>query len=259
MTLRVNPVDAAIGAARTPSAAARIHALLRERIVAMQMLPGTALVEKEIAEIFGVSRTPVREALLRLADERLISIYAQRGTFVARIRLDAVRDAMLIRTALEAVAVREAARRAEPADADMLAAILERQTAHDHAGDLAAFHAEDEAFHEAVASIAGHPNLWRVIRGEKAQVDRCRVLTLPMQGRRGIVIAQHRTIAEHIASGDAEGAAAAMAEHLAEVLPSVDALTRSHPDYFEEADSPMPRRPPGRARAPAESAPDAAS
>ena len=62
--------------------------------------------EKEIAEAYGVSRTPVREAVLRLSEERLVDIYPQYGTFVARISLETLKDAMVIREALERVAVR---------------------------------------------------------------------------------------------------------------------------------------------------------
>lgn len=219
---------------RGVTASARIHAALREQIIAMEITPGTALQEKQIALSCGVSRTPVREAILKLADERLVDIFPQYGTFVSRISLPAVRDAMVIRQALERTAAREAAARAEKADIARLRAGLADQKAAHEGGRIGDFHVADEDFHQMVAEISGHPNLWRVVRAEKAQVDRCRILTLPAADRRASVMAEHRAIVDAIARNDAEAAEAAMARHLDRVLPSVDALAAAHPDYFSE-------------------------
>jgi hypothetical protein len=92
-----------------------------------------------------------------------------------------------------------------------------------------------EAFHQLIAEIAGHPNLWRVVRHEKAQVDRCRILTLPAADRRLSVMAEHAAIIAAIAKGDADAAEAAMHKHLGRVVPSVDELAFAHPEYFEPA------------------------
>ena len=234
---------------RAIPASARIQAALRERILTMQVLPGAPLSEKEIVEAYGVSRTPVREALLKLAEERLVDIYPQYGTFVSRIRFDALRDAMVIREALERVTVREAALRATRTDVAELRTLIDRQRASDRAGDLSQFHAGDENFHQAIATVARHPNLWRVVRQEKAQVDRCRMLTLPMPGRPRQVIAQHVAIVDAIAGGDPDAAERAMSAHLADVLPSIDQVRDAHPDYFEGATvnaAARPRRAAGR-------------
>ena len=139
------------------TAAARIHAELRDRIVSFALPPGASLSEPEIAAAFGVSRTPVREALLRLAEEELVDIYPQSGTFVARLSASVAQDAMVIRKALERIIVREAAERATPADIVELDAILARQRVAAEFNDIEGFHAADEAMHECVATIAGRP------------------------------------------------------------------------------------------------------
>ena len=233
-------------------ASARIHAALREQIIAMDIAPGLALQEKQIALACGVSRTPVREALLKLADERLVDIFPQYGTFVSRISLPAVRDAMVIRQALERTAVREAAARATPMSLAILRATLTDMQAAHAAERLGDFHAADEAFHQSVAEIAGHPNLWRVVRHEKAQVDRCRMLTLPAQDRRVSVMAEHSAIIDAIAQGDVAGAEAAMQAHLGRVVPSVDELAAAHPDFFQEAPPPASAAPAAPTPAPQE-------
>ncbi|HYF54540.1 MAG TPA: GntR family transcriptional regulator [Salinarimonas sp.] len=230
---------------RAISASARIHAALREAILGMRLMPGAPLSEKEIAESYGVSRTPVREALLRLTEERLLDIYPQYGTFVSRIRVDAVMDAMVIRSALERVAVRAAAERVDGAGRAALKASLTAQRARDRAGDPDGFYAADEAFHQLVAEVAGHPHLWRVVRQEKVQLDRCRLLTLPQAGRRKEILAQHAAIADAVSAGDPNAAEAAMTAHLADVMPSIESVREAHPDYFEaprEAPVARPRR-----------------
>ena len=165
---------------RAVTASARIYVLLRDQIVGMELKPGVTLSEKDICDTFGVSRTPVREALLRLNDENLIDIFPQMGTFVSRISFTAIRDAMVVRQALERTTVREAAKRAARLDITMLKGILNLQEQFQEAGSFDAFHEADENFHQAIAAIAGHPNLWRIIKREKAHVDRFRMLTLPM-------------------------------------------------------------------------------
>ena len=176
---------------RSMTASARIHAALRDRIVALELAPGSALPEKEFAESFGVSRTPVREALLRLAEEQLVDIYPQSGTFVAPIRVSVVQDAMVIRNALERFAAGAAAARAGVADIAALDQNLARQRSAAALQDIEAFHAADEAMHQLIADIAGHPNIWRVVKREKANVDRVRLLSLHFAGRFETVIAEH--------------------------------------------------------------------
>jgi DNA-binding GntR family transcriptional regulator len=241
--LRSRGGPAPIENVRAIPASARIHEALREKIITMEWTPGAAVQEKQIALAYGVSRTPVREAVLKLADERLVDIFPQYGTFVSRISLPSVRDAMVIRQSLERTAVREAALKvagaSEKARKDLLAdlkALLARQRTSHKARDLPAFHAADEAFHQAIAELAGHPNIWRVIRQEKAQVDRCRLLTLPAAERRASVIAEHAAIVEAIAAGDADAAEAAVAVHLGRVIPSIAGLVEAYPDYFAEAE-----------------------
>jgi DNA-binding GntR family transcriptional regulator len=228
--------------ARLTTAASRISEALRERIVTLDLPPGAPLSEKELADGFGVSRTPVREALLRLAEDRLVDIYPQSGTFVARISASAARDAMAIRSALERFAVREAAKRAEADDIAALDRILRDQRAAAAENEIAAFHDADEALHATISIIAGHPNVWRVVKREKTHVDRVRLLSLQFQGRFQIVLEEHGRIVDGIRAGDPDAAEAAMDAHLSRVLPSLDSIRETYPTYFEAHASPRARR-----------------
>jgi DNA-binding GntR family transcriptional regulator len=190
------------------------------------------LSERDLTERFGVSRTPLREALIRLAEEGLVEVKPQSGTFVARIPLGAIPEAVIIRQALEGALVEHAARKAPPAASARLQRVIDRQAAFASMGDQEAFHEADEAFHETIADLSGHPGIWRTVRQAKLQIDRCRRLTLPALGRMNHVIAEHRVIAAAIAAGDVAGARAAMQTHLDAVLPDARLLAKMHPDYF---------------------------
>jgi len=190
------------------------------------------LQEKRIAEEFGVSRTPVREALLRLAEAGLVDIFPQSGTFVAKVPVAAIPEAVVIRKALEGTTVAAACRSATKADVARLDSTIARQRVHADHNEPSQFHEQDEAFHEAIASIAGYPGIWTLLKSVKIQIDRTRRLTLPALGRMGSVIEEHVTIRNAIAAHDEAAAHAAMMHHLSAVLPDVAELRLMHPGYF---------------------------
>ncbi|MDX7950527.1 GntR family transcriptional regulator [Lichenihabitans sp. Uapishka_5] len=212
--------------------AAAVAASLRDQIVGMDLLPGTSLNDRQLGERFGVSRTPIREALLRLADEGLVEIFPQSGTIVSRIPVGAIPEALAIRQALEAVSVEgSAARRA----VDGLDAALGLQRGMAARNELRGFHEADEAFHEALAAGSGYPGVWRLLRSAKVQIDRARRLTLPAPGRMDQVIAEHQRIRDACAQGDSAAARLAMRDHLSIVIPDVTALRQRFPAYFIDA------------------------
>lgn len=186
----------------------------------MQLKPGEPVIEKDISAAYGLSRTPVREAILRLAHERLVEVFPQAGTFVARIPYDDLPEAMVIRKALESASVRLAAEKATKSQMLALAMIIEQQREAAQSRDRAAFHRADEAFHSKIAEISGFPGIWRQVLQVKVQVDRYRRLTLTQEGRMLEVIADHERVFEGITSGSADAAVDAMCAHLDKVLPS---------------------------------------
>ncbi len=215
-----------------PTAAAQILAELRSAILAMRLPPGTPLVEKTLTERFGVSRTPVREALIRLSQERLVDIFPQAGTFVGRIPLARLPEAVVIRKSLESAALELAMAQVDAAGLAALDKLIARQEALAGIDDSDGFHAADEDFHEAIAALSGHPGIWRVSQQAKAQIDRCRRLTLPALGRMGQVIVEHRAIVAAMRTRDRAAALAALDQHLSAVLPDVESIRKLHPDYF---------------------------
>lgn len=192
----------------------------------MKLRPGDAISEKQVALAHGLSRTPVREAIQRLADEGLIEIFPQSGTFVSRIPYEDLPEAMLIRKALESTTTRLAAERATRSQMLTLASIVERQREASAAEDTDAFHEADEGFHAKIAEVSGHPGIWRLVLQVKVQVDRFRQLTLALPHRMVDVIADHEKVLERIEASDPDGAVSAMIRHLDAVLPALDEIKR---------------------------------
>ncbi|WEX74189.1 GntR family transcriptional regulator [Sinorhizobium numidicum] len=217
---------------RRVTTSSAIYDQLHAAIVSLQMKPGMALQEKRISEEFGVSRTPVREALLRLAEAGLVEIFPQSGTFVSRIPVAAIPEAVVIRKSLEGTTVKHAAEVASAGDIARLDAIIARQRVHAGLNETSLFHEQDEAFHESISAIAGYPGVWTILRTVKLQIDRARRLTLPVLGRMNSVIEEHMTIRDAIAAHDRERAHAAMMHHLSAVIPDIDELRLLYPGYF---------------------------
>lgn len=209
----------------------QIYAALRDAIVRVTLRPGQGISETEMAVNFGVSRTPIREALIRLADEGLIDIYPQAGTFVSRIDLAAVREAQFVRQTLEtAVAIQAASIGVE---ITAFEPILERQERAIRNGDFPEFFAADEDLHRKVFELAGHGATWRLVQSAKSHLDRVRQLERPSEETLVEMLRQHRAIATAIRSGDATYIVEAIREHSTVILKVAPDVAARHPDLFK--------------------------
>jgi DNA-binding GntR family transcriptional regulator len=219
---------------RAETAAKLLYRELKADIVSMRRKPGEAIVERDVASRYGVSRTPVREAILRLADDALVDIFPQSGTFVSKIPIGSLPEAIIIRKALEQMTASLAAEAASPGDVVELHELIELQRRMQKVGDRERFHQADEAFHAKIAELAGHPRIWTLIQQVKIQVDRYRRLTLPVPGRMVRVLREHATIVKAIEAGNSSGAANAMAAHLDGLSASISDVRNLNPEYFVE-------------------------
>ncbi|GAA4228825.1 GntR family transcriptional regulator [Sagittula sp. NFXS13] len=205
--------------------------ILRLCIVRNQLEPGMRLSESDIGTKFGLSRQPVREAFIKLAEEGLLEIRPQRGTYVRKISLEAVMDARFVREAVEADIVKAcAANTPEGLVRDLRDQIdAQKRLADDRPS---AFVPLDDEFHRTLAEAAGHPNAWTVIEGMKSQMDRVRQMTstnFPVAH----LIAQHTAVVDAIEAGDSETAKDAMRGHLRMILQDLPAIRETYPDYFD--------------------------
>ena len=219
---------------------ARLLASLRQDILVAALSPGESLSEARLAEQYGISRTPVRAVLQRLAAEGLLRIVPQTGTFVAPINLAAVTDSQFIREALECLAVREATNRVTEAALCELRRLIAGQQLQVEAGELAGFFALDEQMHRAILAIAGHARVWDHIAAVKAQLDRVRHLSLTDRDWLAMIFAQHKALIDRIEARDASGAEAAMRQHLRTAFAAIDHIAARHPEFFETTPLPAP-------------------
>jgi DNA-binding GntR family transcriptional regulator len=233
------------------SAATQLYPKLRALIVSAALRPGEALSETRVAEQFGVSRTPVREAFKRLADEGFLRIYPQLGTFVAPIQLAAVNDSQFVRETLECRTIVLAAGLASRDDARLLERNLDEQGRAVGAGDGARFFAADEAMHALLIRIAGRAAIWHLIQGVKAQLDRVRCLSLRREDWLELMHEQHRAIVAAVVAHDGAAAERAMRAHLRTVFAAIERIAAEHDDFFEKPErrgaiprppSPAPKR-----------------
>jgi len=217
------------------SARDQVYLALRDAIVSAELEPGRRLSENELADRLGVSRTPVREALARLGDERLVAIVPQLGTFVTLISEQGVADAAFVREALECSAIRLTTERIDEEGLAELHANLAAQQRAREDGDAEAFDALDEALHRCLCELSGHAIAWDLSGRANGHLDRVRRLSLPDPGYLGAMADDHRAVVGAIAERDGARAEALLRHHLRMVLSSLPQLRAAHPEYFEEA------------------------
>lgn len=219
--------------------AARVYALLREAIIGMHLRPGVRLVEKELCEVFAVSRTPLRDAILRLAQQRLVTVVPSDATFVNKITLDDVVEGQIVRESLELRMAALAARRFTPDDRAAFELILLREAHAAKHRDNAASFETDNAFHRRLCACAGFPHVWDTIHDATGQLDRVRRHSFPLEDFHVEVLEEHRAIFEALCRGDAEGAVARLGAHLAGNIASLRILLTREPDLVSfDPDSP---------------------
>lgn len=221
----------------TASITPQITRILRERIIQSDLKPGDRISESELARAYDVSRQPVREAFIKLADQGLLEVRPQRGTIVTRIGYFAVLDARFLREAIEADIVKILAARPDAVLIGEFRRQLDAQKALSKDAD--AFIQLDEQFHRTLAEAAGKAGAWRQIEGLKSQMDRVRYLSLA-EFRVDALVAQHCAIVDQIEAGDVAGTNAAIRFHLREVLNDLPKIIEANAKYFELPDGEIP-------------------
>ena len=213
--------------------AAQVERDLRESIIRLELAPGTRLSEQDIATRMGVSRQPVREALIALGKSKLVDIRPNRGTVVVRISARQMMEARFVREAIETAVVRRASESFDSWTRRRIDTILSRQKAAEELNDHNAFRREDEQFHIAIAEGAGCGLAWNAVADIKAHMDRVCNLQLRHPDLMKNLIAEHEAIIAAIDARDAEAAAGAMRRHLNGILADLPQIEAANPELFE--------------------------
>lgn len=220
------PQDAAEGRGQTH----HIYASLRRGIVECTLPPGAALNEAVVADQFGVSRSPVREAFRVLATDGLLDIFPQRGTFVSRLDRTSLSDALFVREAIECAAVRLAAA-APLSERQILPRLVERHREalrfNDRDGSLAA----DEDFHRNIIILAGHASAWSIVLSARTRLERLRRLANKTIRGSEESLVFHEKVASAVLVGDQDLAEQLLREHIRQVSGFIDRLAEIFPLY----------------------------
>ena len=208
------PVSLKVGRVAAPIRE-KVLEVLRNAIVEQHLPPGHRLIERELIEQTGVSRTTVREALRELAAEGLVTTIPQKGAIVAMPTADEAADLYEVRAVLEALAGRLFVLNATQADVDQLrAAFAEVQRVTVDGGDIRAMLQAKDRFYDVLLRGSGNDAVYRILAALKARVGLLRTTSLSQRGRPKRAVAEIRAILRAVEVGDGEAAARACAEHV---------------------------------------------
>ncbi|MGW7329885.1 GntR family transcriptional regulator [Streptomyces sp. NPDC054840] len=199
------------------TAADRVYQHVKQGVLDRRYEGGTLLTEGELAAAVGVSRTPVREALLRLETEGLLKLYPKKGALVLQVSAQEIADVLETRMLVEEFTVRRAVP-APPGLLDRLAVLLDEQRRHADAGDLGAMMAADRGFHAEIVRSAGNQILCRLYDQLRDRQLRMGVALLHAHPERlDRTLVEHAEILDALRAGDADTAAAAVRGHIGRV------------------------------------------
>ncbi|QYZ71298.1 GntR family transcriptional regulator [Neotabrizicola shimadae] len=210
----------------------RVYQCLRTAILALTYRPGEILRKPEICAALGVSRSPVSDAVARLAAEGLVEVVPQAGTFVARFSMEEIREGAFIREAIEVAAAERVAETITESQLVLLRRNLVVQAALLKDGDTAGFHKTDAEMHELILGFTGLRHLAQVSDTVWLHVNRARRLILPVPGRPAQTLDEHRAILAALEAHDPVAARAAVQRHLRQLLHYLEPLERERPELF---------------------------
>jgi len=213
----------------------RVYQTLREAILSLAYRPGEILRKPEICEALGVSRSPVADAVARLAAEGLVDVVPQAGTFVARFSMEEIREGAFLREAIEVAAVERVATSITEDQLTQLRRNITVQAALIADGDVPGFYQTDSAMHELILSFTGFRKLAQVSETAWLHVNRARQLILPVPGRIHATLEEHRAILGALESRDPDAARLATRAHLRQLITYLEPLERDRPDLFDPA------------------------
>lgn len=233
----VKASDELTGPIQYGSAAGRVYAGLRERIILLDLLPDTVLSRTDIAKDYSVSQSPVREAIRKLEQEGLVVSFPQSKTLVTKINVDHARETQFLRLSLELEVTKTLIHLQDPDLLRPSSRILRMQKMAGEDRDISEFSALDRLFHLSFFQAAGVASLWHMISGRSGHIDRLRTLNLPDPGKISAVLKSHEGILSAIVKHDSQEVEAQTREHLSGTLASLPTIMRTYPEYFDEADS----------------------
>ncbi|ABR49908.1 transcriptional regulator, GntR family [Alkaliphilus metalliredigens QYMF] len=210
-----------------------VYEVIKRNIINLNMAPGNKVSEKEISDLLNVSRTPVREAFIKLAKEGLLYILPQRGTYISYIDLDTVEDARFIRESLEKSVLKIATERFPEELLDVLQENINAQKNLIEKRAFFEFLEMDEAFHKTIFMGCNRLRTWSFIQQINSEYKRVRILTFIADINWKSIIGQHMQILESIRTHDEIMGQEVINSHIKKLLFEQIELKEKYPQYFK--------------------------
>ncbi|MDR2471475.1 MAG: GntR family transcriptional regulator [Treponema sp.] len=209
-----------------------VYAALRKSIINLNLLPGTAISEKEISLRYNVSRTPVREAFIHLSKEGLVEVFPQKETLVSPIDYARVEQELFLREHLEAAVLDPFIAKSGPEDFARLEGFIEKQTAAFTGNDYVNFMIYDNDFHRVLFETAGQKLSGQVLESMGGHYYRVRLLSTWLNGIPKSIISQHRALLGSFKKKDLSRARTLLDEHLHQLPTELELLQEKYPPFF---------------------------
>jgi DNA-binding GntR family transcriptional regulator len=232
--LRRTPARSAGRLDRDRQAAPQVFERLRKLITSLALPPGSPLSRNELAEQFGVSSTPIRDALMRLEEEGLVEVFPHYATVVSRIDIRLAQQAHFLRQALELEIVKELALEHQGPLVDELNGAIVLQQKDAKAGDFEKFMTADNDFHQQLYAATGNQGLWDLVRSRSGHIDRLRRLHLPSPGKAQDILRHHKLIVKAIDACQPDEAQRQLRKHLSGTLGYLAEIRARFPEYLSE-------------------------
>lgn len=210
-----------------------IYDVLRNDILDLKLRPGMIFSIKDISESYEVGRTPVRDALISLSKEGLITFLPQRGTMISKIDYDKVRNERFLRICVEENVVLEFMAVCDLKAITALEMSLDRQVQLEKEGAIRAFLAEDMYFHSIFYNYVNKGYCNDILSANSGHYRRIRLLAMSDTGIDPEVLKQHREILDAILAKDAERLHGVLNHHLNRLVRKERPLVAKYPDLFD--------------------------
>ncbi|OSP55316.1 GntR family transcriptional regulator [Pseudoruegeria sp. SK021] len=211
-----------------------VFGVLRDEIVSLDLIPGTKLSEADLARRFGVSRQPVREALIRLNHQRLVLVRPQQATVVCKISAKDILHSRFVRIAVEVEVARLACRNVTDRDLNALQHNLDKQEKAVEATDYRRFHTLDYRFHRLLCIAARAELIYRTVAESKQYVERICLLELAIPERFATTYQDHKAIFAALVERNSCEMEALLRVHLARLNGTLQSVRAQNPEFFDD-------------------------
>ena len=216
----------------------KVYKGLRNSIISLKLKPGDEININKIAEKLEASRSPVRDALLKLEKEGLVEIMPQKGTKVSRIDLERMHEERFLRECLEERTLELFISQCGDGDIAHLESILAQQKKSLGEADTVSFQNHDDEFHRVFFEVANKKMCWEIIQNMSGHYRRVRLLNLRNPRVPANIYTQHLALFEHIRRRDSPRAMELMRQHLSQIITEEKSLQEEFPEYFTTRKNP---------------------